>query len=91
MPKIAIASCCKIKGQKALKVQPVWSDIEAERPDLLLLLGDNVYMSQGRGPRWKLDQLDNVYEQQLKEKHFSSLVRRVPFLATWDDHDFRPQ
>ena len=50
MTKIAIASCCKIQIQP---VQPAWSRIKAENPDLLLLLGDNVYMKQTDGKKAK--------------------------------------
>ena len=89
MTKIAIASCCKIRGHKHQKVQTAWADIEAESPDLLLLLGDNVYMKQP-GPRWKLDNLDEMYQLQFKEPHFASLIEKVPFMAIWDDHDFGP-
>ncbi len=89
MTKIAIASCCKIRGQKSQKDQPAWQSIEEERPDLVLLLGDNVYMRQS-GPRWDLRQLKSVYEVQFREPHFASLLDNVPYMATWDDHDFGP-
>lgn len=82
MTKIAIASCCKYQMQK---VQPAWAEIEAENPDLLLLLGDNAYM---RNSKWDHDYLADKYEKQFEEPNFKSLVSKVPFLATWDDHDF---
>jgi len=82
MIKIAIASCCKIQNVRS---QPVWSDIESEDPDLLLLLGDNVYMNNSR---WDHVGMVRRYQEQLAEPHFESLIKKVPFLATWDDHDF---
>lgn len=84
MTKIAIASCCKIQY---VPDQPGWEEIEDERPDLLLLLGDNVYMRNGR---WDHPYMEKQYKRQMKEPHFKSLLERVPFLATWDDHDFGP-
>jgi len=82
MTKIAIASCCKIQWVKA---QIAWKDIESEKPDLLLLLGDNVYMNNSK---WDHDGMEQSYRRQMKEPNFSSLIEHVPFLATWDDHDF---
>ena len=90
MTRIAIASCCKIRGHKSQEAQPAWGWIEAADPDLLLLLGDNVYMRQGGRKRWDFKQLETVYQEQFQEPHFASLVARVPFMATWDDHDFGP-
>ncbi|MDN5213253.1 alkaline phosphatase D family protein [Fulvivirgaceae bacterium BMA12] len=89
MTKIAIASCCKIEGKYHVKNQTAWREIEDETPDILLLLGDNVYMKQSR-PRWNFPHLEEQYKKQFKEPHFYSLINKVPFMATWDDHDFGP-
>jgi alkaline phosphatase D len=89
MTKIAIASCCKISGYKSVENQTAWQTIESKQPDLLLLLGDNVYMRQ-RGARWQLDHLEGQYQKQFAEPHFASLLSQTPFMATWDDHDFGP-
>ncbi len=82
MTRIAIASCCKIQN---VGDQPVWSEIEEHDPDLLLLLGDNVYMPNSR---WDHGFMEQRYKEQFAEPHFASLIQKVPFLATWDDHDF---
>lgn len=82
MTRIAITSCCKIQ---MVREQIGWSQIEAAEPDLLLLLGDTAYMHNSR---WDHDGLDRRYREQFEEPHFASLVENVPFLATWDDHDF---
>ena len=39
--RIAFASCAKIQDRDE---QPVWTAIRAAEPDVLLLLGDNVYV-----------------------------------------------
>lgn len=84
MTKIAIASCCKIQ---MVPDQSGWKDIEDENPDLLLLLGDNVYMNNGK---WDHKGMEKRYKQQMKDPYFASLIKKVPYLATWDDHDFGP-
>ncbi|MDJ0739823.1 MAG: alkaline phosphatase D family protein [Gammaproteobacteria bacterium] len=84
--RIAFASCAKIQKRPR---QPAWKRIEKARPDLLLLLGDNVYGGT-LSLSWKQyhKKLDKRYRQQFAEKHFKHLVARVPLHATWDDHDF---
>lgn len=80
--RIAIASCCKIQ---MVPEQVGWAEIAAEEPDLLLLLGDNAYMNNSE---WDHEGLDRRYREQFEEPHFRALIDDVPFLATWDDHDF---
>ena len=84
--KIAIASCAKIHKQE---VQPAWAAIADEKPDLLLLLGDNVYGGTFT-QSWKRfhKKLEDRYKKQLQEQNFKHLVENVPFKAVWDDHDF---
>ncbi len=82
--KIAFASCSKIQDQK---VQPAWKAIEDERPDHLLLLGDNVYSPN---LRWSHKKMEKRYIDQFREPHFKSLMDAVPHNAVWDDHDFGP-
>lgn len=84
--KIALASCCK--GHKHRK-QPAWKRIDREDPDLLLLLGDNVY-GGSLSLSWKKfhKRLEQRYQLLFEQKHFKNLVARVPMHAIWDDHDF---
>jgi len=65
--------------------QPIWGIINGQKPDLLLLLGDNVYMGEGE---FNEDRLEESYQMQLAEPHFSKLLCEVPYLATWDNHDY---
>ena len=82
--KVAFASCAKIQW---FPDQPAWGKIEAENPDYLLLLGDNVY-----APNNHLDlaELEQRYKEQAEEPHFKQLVANpsVKVHAIWDDHDF---
>lgn len=84
--KFALASCSKIQKRPD---QPAWKSIEKKRPDLLLLLGDNVYGGTFTFC-WKKyhKQLKARYKKQLDENNFKKLTSKVPFKAIWDDHDF---
>lgn len=76
--RIAFGSCANQD-----EPQPLWKDIAATQPDLFLFAGDNVYASS---PHQKpiaeqYRKLDQIAEYRL-------LREQVPFLATWDDHDY---
>jgi alkaline phosphatase D len=73
----------------------VWAEIDAENPDVLLLLGDNVYLDHdGHGdPASLAAELRALYARQLAEPSFrmlrAGLDRRGAALeAIYDDHDF---
>jgi hypothetical protein len=88
--KIAFASCCKI-GRTGQGKQPIWGIIKRQKPDLLLLMGDNVYIGKegyeaSSERKWEI--LTNKYDAQTKEAHFKDLLNKVPYLAMWDNHDF---
>lgn len=90
--KIAAASCTKIQQ---IDPQPVWAEIQAEQPDILLLLGDNVYLDRDdhTDPDLLRQELEALYDRQLAEPHFAALLndlksRGCLVLATYDDHDF---
>ena len=85
--KIAFASCSNVMWQKYN--QPIWGIINGQKPDLLLLLGDNIYMSeQGDNGLFNEENLEKHYQMQLAEWHFSKLLCETPYLAIWDNHDF---
>lgn len=90
--KIIAASCCKLQS---INPQPVWRDIQAERPDALILLGDNIYLDHDHhnDPASLTAELGAKYRAQLEEPHFAALVhdlkeRGAPLIAIYDDHDF---
>lgn len=86
MTRIVFVSCANVELRP---VQPAWDAIAADPPDLLMLLGDNTYMSW-TGTKWELERLQQNYEAQFKIPAFKKLIDTVPTLAIWDDHDLGP-
>lgn len=86
MIKIAFVSCANIEFRKE---QPAWDEIAKAKPDLLLLLGDNTYMSWD-GTGWLIDDLRKNYALQFSQPGFKALMdnKQIKKLAIWDDHDF---
>lgn len=78
--RVALVSCAD-----QTKPQPLWDAVAADRPDLVLFGGDNVYAS--RQP-WSLQALQEAYAMQAAVPGFARLRRAVPHLAIWDDHDY---
>ena len=95
--KIAFASCMctRVFGN-----QPVWTQIAAQQPDALVLLGDSIYLDiatpGGQAPQDMTDDefarhLHALYSELLSQAQFRALVRSLPagrVHAIWDDHDF---
>lgn len=90
--KLAFASCIKIQDTP---LQDVWDEIRLEQPDVLLLLGDNVYLEHNsHDSAIELgNDLRSVYARQFAEPSFAALLKDIRqrgghVLATYDDHDF---
>jgi alkaline phosphatase D len=78
--RIAFGSCARIQLHPH---QPIWNAVERWSPDMFLWLGDNVY----------LDTLEpmimaDMYQWQRAVPELQPLLRSVPQLAIWDDHDY---
>lgn len=95
--RIAFTSCfCT----QVFKKQSVWDEIAAANPDVLVLLGDSIYLDVGGqfnslGVQ-NLSEMDfaqhayDRYKELLAQKQFRALIQK-PSLTTyaiWDDHDF---
>ena len=78
--KIAFGSCINQELP-----QPIWDAILADRPDLFIFGGDNVYAST---QPWQLSTLERAYQRLAAQPGFARLRQSVPHLAIWDDHDF---
>ncbi len=76
--RIAAGSCIRQD-----RPQPVWEAVTAFRPDVLLLLGDNVY-----GDTEDMAVLRAKYARLAAQSGFAALRARVPIVAVWDDHDY---
>jgi alkaline phosphatase D len=78
LTRIGFGSCAKQD-----KEQPIWSAIEAARPDLFIMLGDNVY-----GDTRDMAVLAAKYRMLGDKPGFQRVRSRLRTLAIWDDHDF---
>lgn len=75
--KFAFGSC-----NDQNKEQPLWKVIASENPQLMIMMGDNVYASGTQRP---------IIDQYIKlnsQPDYKDLKETTPFLATWDDHDY---
>lgn len=75
---IAFGSCANQDAP-----QPIWDVIAKSSPDLFLFTGDNVYASR---PETK--PISAQYKKLNEIKEFRSFREKIPFLVTWDDHDY---
>ena len=76
--RIVFGSCCKQD-----KPAPIWDAIIAEKPELFLMIGDNIY-----GDSQDMAVLKAKWEMLGAVPGFIKLKQTCPVLATWDDHDY---
>ena len=62
----------------------MWSTIRAENPDVLMLLGDNVYSDAPEMPEMQ----HYCYYRRQSRPEYKRLVSTTPTYSIWDDHDF---
>ncbi|MFK7923191.1 MAG: alkaline phosphatase [Bacteroidia bacterium] len=62
----------------------MWDTIRANEPDILLLLGDNVYIDHPERPATQ----QYCYNRRQHRPEWQRLVGQVPTYTIWDDHDF---
>lgn len=77
--RIGFASCIDQR-----KPQPIWDTMLADRPDLCIFGGDNVYPELP----YTLARLRQAYAAAVESGGMSRLRRTVPHMAIWDDHDY---
>jgi len=80
--RIAIGSC---NGSE--RPIPILSQIAAEKPDLYVYAGDNVY-GDARAKDPALPELREAYRLLAASPDYQALRQAAPILATWDDHDY---
>ncbi|MBI1384107.1 MAG: alkaline phosphatase family protein [Rhizobiales bacterium] len=78
--RVAFASCF-VQSAPA----PIWQSVRARAPDLLVMMGDNVYGDTRSGTT---RELEDAYRAAAAHPDFNPVLTGVPVLATWDDHDY---
>jgi len=78
--KIAFGSCA---NTRRFPKQRIWSEIEKEEADTVVLLGDTPYIDSTR-----LKEQRRKYREFYSLPGLKSLFRHTPFYGVWDDHDF---
>lgn len=82
LTRIGVGSCLSQRHP-----QPIWDGVLRlePRPQLFLMIGDNVY-GDIRSPDAK--ELVQAYRDQAVRPELARARQAIPFLATWDDHDY---
>ena len=75
---IAFGSCLK-----ETRPQPVWQSVIDLKPDIFVLLGDNIY-----GDTRDMTKLKEKWNKFNSIKGFQKLRSSCRLLAVWDDHDY---
>ncbi|MGA0556416.1 alkaline phosphatase D family protein [Larkinella sp. VNQ87] len=75
---IAFGSCSHQK-----RPTPLWDDIVAQKPDVWIWLGDNIY-----GDSESMDTLKAKYEKQKANPGYAQLRQSTKIIGIWDDHDY---
>ncbi len=95
-PELAIAfgSCAYLNDRYDRPGAPwggdyrIFDAIAAQRPDLMLWLGDNVYF---REPEWTSPEgMSARYRAYRTLPELAKLARATSHIAIWDDHDYGP-
>lgn len=82
LTRIAFGSCADQD-----KPLPIFDTIAAAKPELLLLIGDNIYADLDKSRKVTPDVIREKYEILGKHPGYQKLKATCPILATWDDHD----
>ena len=68
---------------KAEDPQTIWLPIADRKPDLFILMGDNIYSNSTEPEKQR-----RMYLEYRADPHFRALAATVPIYAIWDDHDY---
>lgn len=75
---IAFGSCLD-----QTRPHPILGDVVAAQPDVVVMLGDNIYADAGNEA-----DLERAYGGLAESPGFRRLSAAAPILAAWDDHDY---
>lgn len=86
--KIAIVSCLSDYYKEEQKV--IWSQLSSDKPDVVLFIGDNVYIDTGIYRKLPVTpyQIWKRWFETRTTVHYSYLPKLIPTMAIWDDHDY---
>jgi len=82
LSRIVFASCAQQTEDQAM-----WNRVAAEKGDLVLYIGDNVY-GDVRSNDAALPELKAAYMRLADSAPFARVRAGAPMLTTWDDHDY---
>jgi alkaline phosphatase D len=63
--------------------QIIWHSIAEKKPDLFILMGDNVYSNTTEPAKHR-----RMYLEHRADPHFTAFTAITPVYAIWDDHDY---
>lgn len=76
---IAFGSCATQE-----KINPMWPSIAANKPDVFIWLGDNIY-----GDTYDMAEMADKYARQKSQPLYQDFLKTgTTIIGTWDDHDF---
>ena len=86
--RLAFVSCSS--DEYIAEQGPMWRSLIESRPELLIMLGDNVYVDR---PRWTHPRITPAYiwRRYVETRNNLDIYKTahlIPTLATWDDHDY---
>lgn len=84
--RILIASCAD--DAKKREQKSMWREALTKKPQLILLIGDNVYADRGLDRSALPEDLWRRYAETRQKLEVFYADPLVPILATWDDHDY---
>jgi alkaline phosphatase D len=69
---------------------PIWEKVADAKPDLLVLLGDNIYadIENGKLKPSTPDKMADCYKVLAADAGFKRVRETAYLMATWDDHDY---
>ena len=87
--RIALVSCARVLWDST---QTIWGAIAADRPDVVLWLGDNNYFEDGDsihpGDWSDPERMEFKYAELRALPTLQPLLRQAVHYAIWDDHDY---
>ncbi|HUP20019.1 MAG TPA: hypothetical protein VM778_08715, partial [Gemmatimonadota bacterium] len=86
---IALVSCARVPWDS---IQPIWRALDADRPDVVLWLGDNGYLehADSLNPADYSDpaRMESRYAEIKALPAVQGVLRHAPNYAIWDDRDY---